>query len=316
MNKIFKALALAGALALACTGAACGGSQKSGAPEVVCTIFPQYDWTSNLAKGSEIGLTLIQDSGVDMHNYQATAADKIKILGCDMLVYVGGESDGWVEDILADPAKNPDMKVVKLLDEVDALDEEEVPGADHDHEEEEEGVDEHVWLSLKNAQTLCRAIAGALKKVDPDRAELYDGNLNGYLGALGALEAQYAEATKAPARKIMLFGDRFPFRYLAEDYGLSYFAAFSGCSAETEASFETIKNLVEAVDQYDLPYILVLEGSDKKIANQIVSQSQKKNQTILSLNSLQSVTRKEIEGGTTYLSLMEENLRTLTVALN
>ncbi len=319
MKKLAKMLALAGAMLLSfgCLGGC--GEKDDGILDVVCTIFPQYDWTQTLAEGNgNINFTLLQSSGIDLHNYQPTAADKVKILKSDLLIYVGGESDKWVEDMLSDPAKNPALKVVKLLDFVDALDEEEVPGGEHDHEEErEEGEkDEHVWLSLKNAHKLVDAIGAALKEVDPASEALYERNRADYVAKLDALEREYAAAAEDPARKILLFGDRFPFRYLAEDYGLSYYAAFSGCSAETEASFEVIANLVKAVDDNQLPYILVLESSDQKIAEQIKKSTRTKDQTILVMNSIQSITQRQIEDGANYLSLMEENLKILKTALN
>ncbi len=302
-----------------CGLAGCGFSAQKDSFDVVCTIFPQYDWVRKIADGNEeINLTLLQDSGADLHNYQPSPADKIKILNCDLFVYVGGESDEWVEDMLADPQKNPGMKVLKLLDNVNALDEEDVPGSEgHDGgEEEEEEKDEHIWLSLKNAQLLCRAIAEALQSVDSKNATLYGNNLNEYLAELDALEKKFAEAAENPKRRILLFGDRFPFRYLAEDYDLQCFAAFSGCSAETEVSPGTIKGLAEKVDEYGLPYILVLENSDPKLAEQIKNATASKDQTILEMNSIQSVTEADIEEGINYLTLMEKNLETLKTALN
>lgn len=306
-------LALSSALAAL---AGCNATNPDGSIDVVCTIFPQYDWTCKLTEGAEdVNITLLQDSGIDLHNYQPTAADKVKIMNCDLLIFVGGESDKWVEDMLGG-AKNTERKILRLLDEVNALDEEEVPGGEHDHEEEEGAKDEHVWLSLKNADVLCRAIAKALQQIDPENEILYENNMHQYVMELNALEGEYAAATADPARKILLFGDRFPFRYLAEDYGLTYFAAFSGCSAETEASFEVIKTLAEAADNNALPYILVLEGSDKKIAEQIRNSTSNHDQTILEMNSLQSVTRKQIGDGVSYLSLMRGNLETLKTVLN
>lgn len=317
MKKLLRTLSLLGVFLFALGGAGCG-EKKSGALDIVCTIFPQYDWVQALTEGNdEIDLTLLQSSGIDLHNYQPSAADKVKILKCDLLVYVGGESDKWVEDMLTDPAGNPDRKVLKLLDHVDALDEEEVPGGEHDHDDEQAGAkDEHVWLSLKNAHRLAEALGGVLGAVDPEHRALYEENTNAYVAEIDALEKEYAEAMQAPKRKILLFGDRFPFRYLVEDYGLTYYAAFSGCSAETEASFEVIETLVEAVNSNALPYILVLESSDKKIAEQIRKSTETKNQTILVMNSIQSVTQRQIEGGANYLSLMKENLETLKKALN
>lgn len=317
MKKFFITLAFLGAFLFALSGAAACGGADDGELDIVCTIFPQYDWVQTLTAGNDqTELTLLQSSGIDLHNYQPSAADKVKILRCDLLVYVGGESDKWVEDMLADPAKNQDMTVLKLLDFIDALDEEEVPGGESDGHEEEVGKDEHVWLSLKNAHRLVDALGGALERLDPDHAALYESNKNAYIAQIDQLEGEFAEATRETARKVLLFGDRFPFRYLVEDYSLTYYAAFSGCSAESEASFEVIENLVKAVDDNGLPYIIVLESSDQKIAEQIKKSTKTKDQTILVMNSIQSVTKAQIEGGANYLSLMKENLQTLKIALN
>ena len=315
MKKSLTAFALGACLLALCANAGCGAEQ-SGSLDVVCTIFPQYDWVRELTAGEDgIDLTIIQDSGVDLHSYQASASDILKIKNCDVLVYVGGESDQWVEDALRDA--NPAPNVVKLLDKISALEEEDVPGAEEDHEHgDERELDEHVWLSLKNAEALCRAIAEALKAAAPAAAEGIDGNLSAYLTKLEALEREYAETVSSAVRKTVLFADRFPFRYLAEDYGLTYYAAFSGCSGETEASLSTIKNLIDAVDSNALPYVLVLEGSDRKIANQIIANSRTKDQTILEMNSIQSVTKQQMDAGVNYYTLMRDNLEALATALN
>ncbi len=316
MRKLISVGLLVSALLVPIAFSGCGETGDDGTLDIVCTIFPQYDWTKNLTAGNDaVNIELLQDSGVDLHNYQATASDKVKIMGADLLIYVGGESDRWVEDILSD-SDNPNRKIVKLLDEVDSLDEEDVPGAEEDHDhEEEEGTDEHVWLSLKRADKLVRAIAKALQTVDPANDVLYENNMHAYTEKISSLETEYSAAIQNAERKVLVFGDRFPFRYLVEDYDLDYFAAFSGCSAETEASFATIINLAKAIDEHSVPYVLVLENSDKKIANQIVNQTEQKNQQILEINSIQSVTRKQIDEGVDYISLMQENLETLKTAL-
>lgn len=275
--------------------------------KIVCTIFPQYDWTKNLIAGNgEISLTLLQDSGTDLHSFQPSAADKLKVLSCDLLVYVGGESDRWVEEMLADPSKNPDMKTVKLLEAASPLPAEEQDGQ----------ADEHIFLSLKRAHTIIEAIERELKTLDAEHGALYDKNLKEYLEKIDKLEREYAQSAESPLRRVLLFADRFPFRYLADDYNLTCFSAFSGCSAEAEASFTVIKSLAETIDEYALPYVLVLEGSDKKLAERIISSTESKDQTIYFLDSLQSVTKKRIEDGESYLSLMRENLETLRIVLN
>ena len=186
---------------------------------------------------------------------------------------------------------------------------------DHDDDEEEEELDEHVWLSLRNAQLLTSAISVALQKADAKNAASYKENCLAYNKQLAALDAQYESAVKAASKKTLVFADRFPFRYLTDDYGLDYFAAFVGCSAETEASFKTVMFLANKSDQLGVNNLLVIENSDQKIAKTIVDNTSSKDQQILVLDSMQSVTSKDMAGGTTYLSVMEKNLEVLSEAL-
>ena len=301
---------------------------------VVATVFPAYDWARQLIGENEdhVALTLLLDKGTDFHNYQPTVEDIYKISTCDLFIYVGGESDKWVPDALAQ-ATNQNMKVVCLLDalgsavkEEEALegmeehahhhDEDEDGDHDHDHSEDEgPEYDEHVWLSLRNAQVLCAALREALAEIDPANADAYAKNFEQYDQALAALDEAYTAALEAAPRKTLLFADRFPFRYLADDYGLTCYAAFSGCSAETEASFETVNFLVNKVDELALPCVMKLEGSETRLAETIILNTQAGNAEILSVNSLQSVTAKDVEAGITYLQVMESNLEVFKTAL-
>ncbi|MBQ2663740.1 MAG: zinc ABC transporter substrate-binding protein, partial [Clostridia bacterium] len=234
------------------------GTQKNAATEqekarlkIVTTIFPEYDWVNEILGDNKADVTLLLDNGVDLHSYQPTAEDILKISECDMFIYVGGESDEWAEDALKE-AKNKNMKVVNLLEALgETVKEEEVKEGmqeeEHEHEEngehkehEEPEYDEHVWLSLKNTQTLVTKIADTLSQTDAKNAASYKSNANAYNQKLARLDDEYRSAVNAASAKTLLFGDRFPFRYLVDDYGLDYYAAFAGCSAETEASFETI----------------------------------------------------------------------------
>lgn len=307
--------------------------------KIVATIFPEYDWVRQIlgdeAKNAE--LTLLLDNGVDLHSYQPTADDIAKISECDLFIYVGGESDGWVKDALKE-GKNPDRKVINLLEALgnNTKEEEVVEGMqaeEEEHEstavgesaaagesseaEEEEGpeYDEHVWLSLRNARELCETIAEDLKSLDSAHASVYDANLKKYEGELDALDQQYQQAVNAAGNKTLLFGDRFPFRYLVDDYGIKYYAAFVGCSAETEASFETVSFLAKKMDELGLKHVMTIEGPDKKIAATVIENTKDKNQDVLALNSMQSVTTKDIEGGETYLGVMQQNLEVLKKAL-
>ncbi len=309
---------------------------------IVTTIFPEYDWVREILgdNPSNAEITLLLDSGVDLHNYQPTTEDILKIAGCDLFIYVGGESDEWVEDALKE-ATNQDMVVINLLESLgDKVKEEEIvegmeadeheheheheDGDEHEHEEgeeheheEEEGpeYDEHVWLSLNNANVLVDVIKDAIISIDPANSPAYTDNAKAYTDKLSALNEEYEKVTDAASVKTVLFGDRFPFRYLVDDYGLSYYAAFVGCSAETEASFETVVFLANKVDELSLPSIMTIDGSDKKIAETIKENTSSKDQEILTIDSMQSTTAEDIAKGATYLSIMEGNLEVLKQAL-
>lgn len=293
---------------------------------IVTTIFPEYDWVREILgeKADNAEITMLLDNGVDLHSYQPTADDIVKISDCDLFIYVGGESDEWVEDALRNAA-NGNMKVINLLEVLgDSVKTEEIvegmQEAEHEHEDAEEHehkeeADEHVWLSLKNAKMLVRVISKALQELDPDSKDIYAANADAYVKKLSALDAEYQAAVDAASNKTILFGDRFPFRYLVDDYGLHYYAAFVGCSAETEAGFETISFLAKRVDEWKLPCVLTIEGAQHKIAETVVRNTTAKNQRVLTMDSMQSTTSKDVKNGTTYLSVMEKNLSVLKEAL-
>lgn len=295
-------------------------SAASNKLNIVTTIFPAYDWVREIL-GDETDraeITMLLDSGVDLHSYQPTVDDIVKISDCDLFLYVGGESDGWVDDALKN-APNKERKVIRLLDVLgdSAKAEETVEGMqeeEHDHEEEAE-YDEHIWLSLKNAQVLVAAISEALQETDPARKDAYAANAAAYAEKLSALDGEYRAAVDSGKYKTLLFGDRFPFRYLADDYGLDYYAAFPGCSAETEASFETVSFLAGKMDALGLPCVLTIEGTQHKIAETIVQNTAQKNQQILTMDSMQAVTANDAASGVSYLSIMEKNLSVLKKAL-
>ena len=295
-------------------------SAASNKLNIVTTIFPAYDWVREIL-GDETDhaeITMLLDSGVDLHSYQPTVDDIVKISDCDLFLYVGGESDGWVDDALKN-APNKDRKVIRLLDVLgdSAKAEETVAGMQeekHDHEEEAE-YDEHIWLSLKNAQVLVAAISEALQETDPARKDTYAANAAAYAEKLSALDGEYRAAVDSGKYKTLLFGDRFPFRYLADDYGLDYYAAFPGCSAETEASFETVSFLAGKMDALGLPCVLTIEGTQHKIAETIVHNTAQKNQQVLTMDSMQAVTANDAASGVSYLSIMEKNLSVLKKAL-
>ena len=325
-NTILKKIA-AGIITVMMSGflAACAqgpdAAGDDGKIRIVATIFPEYDWVMNVLgdNAANAEVTMLIDKGVDLHSYQPTADDILKISTCDLFVYVGGESDEWVEDSLRE-AVNKDMTVIDLLDVLgNGVKEEEVVEGMQAEEEEagEEGpeYDEHVWLSLRNAAILTDRIAKALAEKDPANADAYKANAASYTEKLNALDKEYDETVSKADVKTLLFGDRFPFRYLTDDYGLSYYAAFAGCSAETDASFETIMFLAGKVDELSLPAVMTIEGADHRIAETIVENTASKDQKILTMDSMQSITAKDVEEGKTYLSVMEANLSVLAEAL-
>ncbi len=288
---------------------------------IVTSIFPIYDWVREILGDQleNVNLTLLLDNGVDLHNYQPTAEDMVEISNCDLFIYVGGESDEWAEDVIKGTGSE-ELNTMNLLETLgsSAKVEEALEGMEEEEEEgEEEGeeYDEHIWLSLKNASVLCEAIRENLSQIDPDNADTYAANTEAYCEKLSALDAEYQTAIDEAPVKTLLFGDRFPFRYLSDDYGLTCYAAFSGCSAETEASFETISFLAGKVDELDLSCVMTLEGTEHDIAQTIVSTSKDQDAQILVLDSMQSITSKDVEGGAKYLSIMESNLDVLKEAL-
>ncbi|MBQ7535964.1 MAG: zinc ABC transporter substrate-binding protein [Stomatobaculum sp.] len=314
-----------------------GAAETAGAPaserplQIVACMFPEYDWVREILGGNPGGaeLTLLMDSGADLHSYQPTAEDMMRIASCDIFIYTGGLSSQWAEDALKG-AVNPDMIVLDLMDLLGDRAKEETfvegmqDGGDHaseeqDHEDHghdgEEELDEHIWLSLRNASFLCGEIGAALGKADPANRDQYAANTAAYQKKLDALERKYREAADSAKTRTLLFGDRFPFLYLTEDYGLSYYAAFSGCSSETEASFETIAFLAAKADEIPVSCILTIDGGGRRIAETIVRSTKNQDQKILTLNSMQSVAGKQIGEGVTYLSIMEENLSVLREAL-
>lgn len=321
---------------------------------IVCTTFPQYDWVKNILgeEAERFNVTLLLDNGVDMHSYQPAVKDIATAGSSNLFIYVGGESDTWVEDALKE-AKNKDLKAINLMETLgNSVKEEEVvegmqeerESLGHSHEksskekqeqtqkeshensqeingqkeaaDEEPEYDEHIWLSIRDAEIMVKNIEKAIEQLDSDNAKVYQTNAENYIKKLDTLDKQYANTIQNAKYKAILFGDRFPFRYMADDYDLKYYAAFAGCSAETMAGFETVTFLAKKADELRLPVILTIENSDGRIAEAVKSNTTKKNQKILAMNSLQSVTKEQIADGITYLQVMQENLSVLSEALN
>ena len=318
MRFMKKALYALLALAVLLVAVSCGAPQKKKHDRltVVATMFPLYDWARNIA-GENADVLLLLDNSTDLHSYQPTADDIVKIASCDLFLYVGGESDKWVADALTSIGSGaPEaVSLLKALGDK-AVGEERLEGMEaeeeHEHEEEEIEYDEHVWLSLRNAKALCGAIADELCALDGANAGAYAANLAAYTARLDALDEAFESAVSAASGKVLVFADRYPFRYLADDYGLTCYAAFSGCSAETEASFETVVFLAHKVDEYHLPAILQIESADGSLARTVRDSTADKDQAILTLDSLQSAAGG---GERSYLAAMEANLDVLKQAL-
>ena len=333
LKSIGIVLSLCLTLLSGCTGPTTAEQDEN---VILCTTFAAYDWVREILGDTDtFTCRMLVDNGVDLHSYQPSAQDIMKIADCRMLVYVGGESDTWVSDALAESG-NEDIVAISLLDLVGdrALNEVELEGVeghhhhdhdneDHDHDEHgheaeitdhDDHYDEHVWLSLKNAIVCTETLADAVTKLDSCNSKKYAANAKAYTGKLEALDADYQTMRDTATQTTILIGDRFPFLYLAEDYDIHYFAAYSGCSADVEASVHTVTYLTEKLQEYKLPAIYVVDNGTDSLARTI-AESADMTPEILHLSSMQSVTKEDIQKGCTYLSYMEENLQMLKEGL-
>ncbi|MBR5515082.1 MAG: zinc ABC transporter substrate-binding protein [Clostridia bacterium] len=322
-----KTLALMCALFLVISAlSSCSGEKIAKDKKIVCTMFPQYDWVMEILgeKAEEWDVSILMQTGTDLHSFEPTAEDIIIIDQSDLFIHVGGESDGWVDDVLSQVEY--DKTVINMLevlgDEAILSEHEHEHEHEHDHEdeaaegEEHEHNDEHVWLSLHNAELLCDVICDSVCAIDKDNADFYRSNYQNYANKIDELDHEYHETVENSKHTKLLFADRFPFVYMCENYGIEYYAAFSGCSTESRADSETINGLITKLDEWELGCVCVLEGSDQEIAKTVISGSHNKDRDIIVFNSLQSVTVVDIEKGADYLELMQYNLDALNQALN
>lgn len=320
-----------------------GGSGNDSRLAVAVTLFPYYDFVRQVA-GDRVKLELVVPAGMDSHSFEPTPADVIKIQEADVFLYNGGHMEHWVEEVL-DSLDRSQMIDVRMMDYVDVLEEElvegmedvehghdhedgEAPGYvhDHDHEEDAAGAeetlapgqlaeieyDEHIWTSPVNAMTIVDVICQALCGADPDNQAIYEANAAAYKERLSSLDEAFRETVNAGTRDMLVVADRFPFRYLTETYGLSYRAAFAGCSGDTEPSARTIAYLIDQVREKELPAVYYLELSSHRVAEIISEETGAKP---LLLHSCHNVTRQEFEEGVTYLQLMEQNVENLRIGL-
>lgn len=299
-------------------------SKPSENKKVIATIFPIYDIAREVM-GNDDDLMLLEDTGVDIHNYSPSPTDMMSIHKSELFIYIGGESDEWVGEVLRS-SENPNLKTLCLLSCVDGLEESDEgilqEGEEHNHsdeqhsedEDDEVEIDEHIWLSLKNTIRMTEKISQSLSLVFPERSEIFKINANAYIKKLEKLDEEYTETCEGK-EDTLIIADRFPFLYLTKDYGIKYFACFSGCSAETEASAKTISNLIEKINACDVDTILVLETSDQSLANSIISDERcKAGVGIEIINSCQSVSSKDV-ANTSYLDIMQNNLEVIKKVL-
>lgn len=291
---------------------------------IVTDNFAVYDWTRNVIGDVNAELVLLGANGADMHSYQPIAHDFAMLKDCDLCIYIGGESDSWVADAMQQTSSGAySMPLLNVIDNVQ-IEQDPIGMAADDHDHADTGepeLDEHIWLSLKNAITCTNAIADKLADIDPANADIYRTNADNYCAELTALDGEYAtggyaQTIATAAYDTILVADRFPFIYLVEDYNLNWYAAYPGCSAETGASFETVKFLSDKLAEHKLPAVIVCENADTALAETIIATSGQSGTAILALDSLQSVNQADIDAGKTYIGAMTENLAVLKSALN
>jgi len=277
---------------------------------IVATIFPQYDFTRQII-GERADLTMLLTPGSETHSYDPSPQDIIKIQNCDVFIYTGGESDEWVNDILTS-MDTSSMNIISLMDLVETVEEELKEGMEEEGEEEAPEYDEHVWTSPQNAIRIVQSISDTLCKIDEANVDTYTSNTESYINDLKVLDIELKELTTNANRNTLVFGDRFPLRYFVEEYDLEYWAAFPGCSTETEPSASTVAFLVDKVREENIPIVFQIELSSGNIARSIAESASAEVKTFYSCHN---VTRDDFEGGATYLSLMRKNVETLKEAL-
>ncbi len=299
----------------------CGGVKKGEKLTVVCSVFPLYDWARTITAGAEgVEVILLVKNGSDAHSYQPTAEDMIHIASCDLLLWVGGESEGWIGQALGkNPAEGRKSLCMQEIEGVTLRKISDETGEEHDHEGHDHAdgtTDEHLWLSPNNALAMARAITEALAEAEGEQEALFRDNFSDYEKKLLALDTKFSTLAAQYENGFLLFADRFPFVYLTEEYGIPYAAAFHGCSTDAEADFDTILRLAKIADERGLCYLVTTESSDGSLAESVRRATTAKDQTVVVMDSMQSVTLSGAESGVNYLSVMEENLKILERVLS
>ena len=289
---------------------------KSGI-SIVSTVFPSYDFARQITAGTDANITLLLQPGEEVHSFDPTSQDIIRIQNADLFLYVGGENDTWVNGVLTGLDKS--VNTFRMMDYVTLYEEELVAGMQAEEEdatatgENAQEWDEHVWTAPVNAIAIVKAMTAELISIDPANASTYQANSDAYVAQLEALDQSFWDVVNASTRKTVVFADRFPVRYFVEEFGLSYYAAFPGCSAETEASAATIASLIDHVKSENIPVVFYIEMSNQQMADTVAEATGAK--TML-FHTCHNVTKAEFESGATYLSLMQNNVLALKAALN
>ncbi len=323
MKKVLKVMIVAimvfGIVGL--TG--CNKNNKNDKLTIISTSFPGYDFARAITKdNANVEVKMLLKPGAEMHDFEPTPQDIKDIKNSDIFIYVGGDSDEWIEDVL-DDIDTDKTKIIKLMDLVNVVEEEHVEGMEehhhdddeHEEDEEEEEVeyDEHVWISPINAITITNKLKDEVGKIDNNNKELYEKNAGNYVNELTNIDIEIKDIVKNGKRKEIIFGDRFPLRYFVDEYGLSYYAAFPGCSEQTEASAKTISFLINKVKEDKIPVVFHIELSSGKIANAIAKETGAK---VLEFKTAHNISQKDFDAGVTYVDIMKDNIKVLKEALN
>ena len=320
MKKFKIALVLAIVLTVVISFASCSESNNSGKLSVVCAGFAEYDWTRNIIgdASDKFEITYLLDDGSDPHSFQPSIIDMANISDADLFVYIGGESNTWAQDIIMGSSSSS-LKTLSLYELFSSeLIETSNSSESHvnDHEEHEHSAyDEHLWLSLKNAVKAVEAIRDSLIMIDPEGRDIYVENCSIYVESLRSLDAKYQSKLSMTKNNTLIFADRFPFSYLARDYSINFYAAYSGCSADSELNDDRIIFLADKMDELDISYICVIETSDGRLAETVGSATKKGSAEVIKFDSCQSVSAARVQKGVTYLGIMESNLELIIKAL-
>lgn len=309
-NKCLKILLICLLIVLIATG--CGREKSKAKYTIIATSFPGYDFARAITKDvKDVEVKMLLKPGSESHDYEPTPQDIIDIENCDMFIYVGGESDSWIDGILND-IDTSKVKIIKLMDLVDVIEEEHVEGMEDDEDEEIE-YDEHVWTNPRNAIEIIEKLRDEIIVIDYENAANYIVNSDNYIKAIQDIDIKIREVIKKSKRKELIFGDRFPILYFVKEYELDYYAAFKGCSEQSEASAKTISFLIDKVKKDDIPVVFHIELSNGNIANAIASETGAK---VLEFHTAHNISQKDFDNGLTYVDIMKKNIEMLKEALN